>query len=89
MNADGWEARQQRLDIWHDRTANFVFNTLDTDRPPRDDWRKALHDAASEIDKIASDGNHPDDVDRARSAMSALAGMWLEVEEMERQLCDQ
>lgn len=68
----------------YSRLADFVFDVTDADREPRADWRKAVLDAASDLDRIACNPlAHPDDCARARLAMGSPAHIWLSVEEAE------
>lgn len=78
-----------RLQQAHDRYEGTVFHALMSDRPLLDGWRESLHDVAYDLSNIASSPlAHPDDVIRARSAMRALAGLWLTGDEAEALVLD-
>jgi hypothetical protein len=74
----------EALNEGYERTLAFVLAAVDDDdRAPRGDWRDAVNDLALELDRIVQRDAHPDDVMHARSAMHALAGVWLSVDEAE------
>lgn len=68
----------------YDRLYEFVIAATEGPaREPLADWRDSIRDAAGEIAWIVERGAHPDDVSRARTAMSSLASIWLSADEVD------
>jgi len=72
---------ERRISAGYQRLFTFVWHAIEDRRPARGDWRAAVLDVAKELDRIVQRNAHPDDVMRARTAMSSLAGIWLDPDE--------
>lgn len=78
-----YEDLQRHLSEGYERYRGAVLAAIESSRPPLDSWTGAVHAAVSEIDRIVRRNVHPDDVASARTAMSCLAGIWLDEDESE------
>jgi hypothetical protein len=77
----------QRFEAYRDRATGrlneFVHAALKERREPRGDWREAVEDAVNVLARLRASAHHPDDRDKAAEALSCLAGIWLDSDEID------
>jgi hypothetical protein len=78
---EGTSMNELRLN--HQALADFVFAAIESRRPPGPEMWDTLEDLANTIQRIIRRNAHPDDVSSAREAMTHLAGIWLNTDEID------
>jgi hypothetical protein len=76
-----WRQREAGRMARVQRLADFVFAALESGREVRPEWRGAVEDAANDLVELIERVSHPDDRDKAASAIGSLAKMWLTTDE--------
>ena len=78
-----WQQNQRDRAQRVERVATFARSAIVDGAELAEDWRGSLSDLLDVLERIATRGNHPDDVDHAQGAITLVAGLFADTDSVE------